>query len=369
MRDRDRRLLTAESYHRIGGIAGALASHADAVIAECTQREQTLVRALFLRLVTSERTRAIVPVHELYELSSDAGEVHRVVERLVRSRLLVGQTVASTTGAPAGGTVEIVHESLIHGWPLLRRWLDETQEDAAFLEQLRNAARQWQIKNYAQDLLWRGEAMQEARLWHSRYRGELPDLQRAYLAAVFSLSARATRRKRFGVIGAMAFLSLLLVAAGVGLYTIREAQKEATAQAGRAVDQLTLTQAAEQSAKAEHSKALAANHQLEGKNAELLTAISAAEQARRESEAARAESDAARTAAEEARKKAEKAKRRESRSRRAATEAAQAARDAEAKAENASAELATALDREHQRVKELEAQTRGVKIIPDVQTR
>src|SRR5213078_881310 len=173
-RDRDRRLLTAESYHRIGGIAGALASHADAVVNECTQREQALVRALFLRLVTSERTRAIVPVGELYDLSPDPAEVHRIVDRLVRSRLLVGQTVASPGGGTsAGGTVELVHESLIHGWPLLRRWLDETQEDSAFLEQLRNASRQWQIKGYAQDLLWRGEQMQEAKLWHSRYRGEL----------------------------------------------------------------------------------------------------------------------------------------------------------------------------------------------------
>ena len=228
-RDRNRRLLTVESYHRIGGIAGAL-SHADAVVAECTQRELALVRALFLRLVTSERTRAIVPVNELYELSPDPTEVHRVVDRLVRSRLLVGQTTTSANGTTSlGGTVEIVHESLINGWPLLRRWLDEPQEDAAFLEQLRNAAKQWQARGYAKDLLWRGEAMQEAKHWHSRYRGELPELQRAYLNAVFALSVKATRRKRLAIIGSMAFLSLLVVAAGVALYKIRAAQQEATA--------------------------------------------------------------------------------------------------------------------------------------------
>ncbi len=204
MRDRERRLLTAESYDRIGGIAGALASHADAVLAECTAREQALVRALFLRLITPERTRAIVPVSELYELSPDHAELHRVIDRLVRSRLLVGQTAAGESGGTtAGGSIEIVHESLIQSWPLLRRWLDETQEDAAFLEQLRNAAKQWQAKGYAQYLLWRGEAMQEAKLWHSRYRGELPELQRAYLDAVFCLSARAARRKRLAIVGAI----------------------------------------------------------------------------------------------------------------------------------------------------------------------
>ena len=316
-RDPERRLLTAASYNRIGGIAGALASHADTVVAECTPREQTLVRAVFLRLVTAERTRAIVPIAELYELSREPGEVHRVLERLVRSRLLVGQTIAGDRSAAAGGgTVEIVHESLIHCWPLLRRWLDETQEDAAFLEQLRNIARQWQIKGYAQGLLWRGEAMEEARLWHSRYRGELPDLQRAYLSAVFALSARATRRKRLAVTAAIGLLSLAVIAGGVGLYLIRQAQQEATAQARLVEQQLHLTQAAEKTAKTaeatantEREKAVAASKDLATKNADLVAAIDDARRAQQAAEQARQDAD-------EARERAEKSKRKERRSRR-----------------------------------------------------
>jgi serine/threonine protein kinase len=367
MRDAGRRLLTAESYHRIGGIAGALASHADAVVAECSAGEQALVRAVFLRLVTSERTRAIVPVNELYELSRDPAEVHRVVDRLVRSRLLVGQTIAGANGGTsAGGTVELVHESLIHSWPLLRRWLDETQEDAAFLEQLRNAAKQWQAKGYARDLLWRGEAMQEAKHWHSRYRGELPELQRAYLNAVFSLSVKATRRKRLAIITAMGFLSVLVVAAGVGLYLIRDAQQEATAQAHRVEQQLTRTQTAEKTAKAaeatantEREKAIAASKSLETKNADLIAAIDDAKRAQQAAEQARQE-------AEEARLRAEKSKRQERRSRRHATEAAKAAEAAAAEAQRAGEKLENLLAQEKKRVQELEEQTRGAKIIPDV---
>ena len=380
-RDRAHRLLTAASYHRIGGIAGALASHADAVVAECTQREQTLVRALFLRLVTSERTRAIVPVGELHELSPDPAELHRVVDRLVRSRLLVSQTTTSAPGGTsAGGTVELVHESLIHGWPLLRRWLDETQEDAAFLEQLRNAAKQWQAKGHAQDLLWRGQAMQEAKLWHSRYRGELPDLQRAYLDAVFALSARATRRKRMAVIAAMGFLSVLVIAAGVGLIMIRNAQQEATAQAHRVEQQLTLTQAAEQAAKAaeqtakaaeqtakaaeqtanaERAKTVAANAKLATQNAKLVAAINAAEQARQEAERAKVE-------AEKARLRAEASKRLEQQSKQRATEAATVATKAAAEAKRASEQAQLLLKQEQDRVKDLEALTQGIEIVKEV---
>jgi eukaryotic-like serine/threonine-protein kinase len=368
-RDRDRRLLTSASYDRIGGIAGALASHADTVLAECTPREQTLVRGVFLRLVTSERTRAVVPISELYELSTDPGEVHRILERLVRARLLVGQTVTTSAGGTsAGGTVEIVHESLIHSWPLLRRWLDENQEDAAFLEQLRNIAKQWQIKGYPQGLLWRGEAMEEAKLWHSRYRGELTDLQRAYLSAVFSLSTRATRRKRLAVTAAIGLLSLAVIAGGVGLYMIRQAQQEATAQAHRVEEQLTRTQVAEAAVKAEHTKALAANHELEGKNTQLVTAVTAAERARTEAEAARTEAETAQAAADQARLRAEKAKRREQRSKRRANEEAEKAREAEAAAEAAGKKLGMLLAEERKRVEELEQQTRGVKIITQVQT-
>jgi len=366
-RDAGRRLLTAESYHRIGGIAGALASHADAVIAECSQREQVLVRAVFLRLITAERTRAIVPVGELYELSTDPGELHRVLDRLVRSRLLVGQTTTTANGgASVGSTVELVHESLIHGWPLLRRWLDETQEDAGLLEQLRNAAKQWQAKGYARDLLWRGAAVQEAKHWHSRYRGKLPDLQRAYLDAAFALSAAVTRRKRLAVIASIGGLSVLVVAAGVALYMIRDAQQDATAQAGRVAEQLTLTQAAEKTATAEREKALAASRHLETQNAALVEAIDAAKRAQQESEQARLESDQARTEAEAARLRAESSKRHERRSKQRANEARAEAEAAAAEAKRAGEKLETLLAREKQRVQELEAQTRGVRIIPDV---
>jgi eukaryotic-like serine/threonine-protein kinase len=374
MRDVERRLLTSASYDRIGGIAGALASHADAVLSECTAREQSLVRALFLRLITPERTRAIVPVNEIFELSPDHAELHRVVDRLVRSRLLVGQTTASEAGGTSsGGSIEIVHESLITSWPLLRRWLDETQDDAAFLEQLRNAAKQWQAKGHAQYLLWRGEAMQEAKLWHSRYRGELPDLQRAYLNAVFSLSARASRRKRLAVIGAISFLSALVVAAGVALVMIRDAQQEATAQARRVEDQLDRTKVAESTANAERAKTVAANQKLAGQNASLVAAIDEATRARDEAKRAQAESDQARADAEEAQQRAEKSKRHERRSRRRATEEAQKAKEAAERAEAAAVQaklagekLKNRLAEERKRVRELQELTGGAQIITDI---
>ncbi len=267
-RDQERRLLTESSYTAMGGIAGALASHADSVLGGLSSQGHALARAVFLRLVTPERTRAIVSLEELGELSRDTGELRRVTDQLVQARLLVVQT----GGGAAGGMVELVHESLIHGWPTLRRWLDEGQEDSAFLEQLRTAARQWQAKGRDSGLLWRGEMVEEARRFQRRYTGELPRVQQAFLETVFAQEARATRRKRGLVAGSMAVLVLLVAASAVALVVIREAKGKAeqnAAEARRAEAQARQAEeAARQSAEAAHSSEAAAKEHLERVQAE-----------------------------------------------------------------------------------------------------
>jgi hypothetical protein len=265
--------------------------------------------------------------------------------------------------AGTGGSLELVHESLIHSWPLLRRWLDETQEDSVFLEQLRNAAKQWLAKGYPQDLLWRGEAMQEAKLWHGRYRGELPELQRSYLDAVFALAARTARRRRAAVIGGFGFLSLLVIAASVALVMIRDAQQEAKAQARLVEDQLGLTKTAELRAKADRAKAVEVSQQLVTKNTALEAAIKSATAARFEAEHAQIQAEQAQTRAEEARKRAEESKRHERRSRRRATESAEDARKAAEEAKAAGARLQAMLDEERMRVQELRALLPEISII------
>jgi hypothetical protein len=234
-RDTERRLLTEQSYHALGGIVGALASHADAVMNALPAPAQALARAILTQLVTPERTRAIASIEELCEHAEAPVEVERLIHHLVDARLLVVQRSDSDTGA----TVEIVHEALIHGWPTLGSWLEESQEDRAYLEQIRAAAKQWDSKGRPSGLLWRGEAADEARRWHRRYHGRLAPVQEAYLAAVIALVVRMARRKRLLVVGTISFLSLLVAAAAVALVRIQTAEHRATEQAvlARAAEQ------------------------------------------------------------------------------------------------------------------------------------
>jgi eukaryotic-like serine/threonine-protein kinase len=230
-RDSARKLLTHGSYASMGGVAGALASHADRVIAELGAHKVPLARAILLRLVTPERTRAIVPLVELRELSREWGEVQALIDQMVAARLLVVQTLDGGKGS----TVEIVHESLISSWPTLRRWLDENQDDAALVDQLRTAARQWHAKGRDPGLLWRGETADEAKKFRKRYKGPLSDIERAFLDAVVSYELAATRRRRVMVIGGFATLSVIVVAAMVALVIIQQSRAETTREREHAI--------------------------------------------------------------------------------------------------------------------------------------
>jgi hypothetical protein len=222
-RDERRKVLTAESYRQMGGISGVLAQHADRVIAALPPNLRASVRGVFQRLVTADGTRAIVDVAELPSLTADPGEARALVEHLAQARLVVVQNRADEGSA----TVELVHESLISGWPMLRRWLDEGREGAAFREQLRAAAKQWESRGKPQGLLWRGEAMEEARLWRARHPDRLPDRERSFLDAVVQLGTRAQRLRRGAALGAIGFLSVVVAGGAIALVQIRRAERSA----------------------------------------------------------------------------------------------------------------------------------------------
>ncbi|WP_437570381.1 nSTAND1 domain-containing NTPase [Sorangium sp. So ce542] len=303
MRDRERRLLTRASYEAIGGVAGTLAAHADAVLAGLGGRQARLCRAILERLVTPERTRAIASLEELRELPGDGDpdELESVVHLLADARLLAIETGRDN----AGSKVEIVHESLIARWPTLLRWLDENQEDAVFLDKLRAAARQWASSGGADDLLWRGKLAEEARRFRERSERRLPEREQRYLDAVIGLAGQAQRRKRNLIVGTIASLALLVVGATAGIVTVVRQNRVISAQLAdirRTEDSLEEALARETASRqaAEHARM---STEEQRKRAELLQreAEEARDRAEAEAERARAAAGEARTARDEAR--------------------------------------------------------------------
>ena len=219
-RDRTRRLLTVAAYEQMGGVGGAFARHADQVAAAIAPHNQMLLRAILTRLVTPEGTRAVVDRDELRSLSDDAAEVDRVLDQLVHARL-----VQLHTDPDQVATVEIVHEMLITEWPTLRRWLEDSQAMRGFVEELRQAARQWASHGRSNDLVWRGATAEEALGLAKRHVLDLAAVEREFLDAVRRQAARA--RRRTVLVFATIFLAIagVMTAGAIGMVRIRAAEQ------------------------------------------------------------------------------------------------------------------------------------------------
>ncbi|WP_437928033.1 protein kinase [Sorangium sp. So ce291] len=244
-RDRKRRLLTQASYEQLGGVAGALSAHADAVLSALSPRQQRLARAVLLRLVTPERTRAVVSLDELREAAQDGGGdgVEQVIQHLAGARLLLIEAGGDEAeGERERTAVELVHESLIDRWPKLGQWLAESEQDAQFLARLRAAAQQWEASGRAEGLLWRDRTAEDARAWYERRRAEqgaegrdrLGKREERYLIAVVARHERARNLRRRLTMGVIAALGAIAVAVSQSADRAHEQAARAQAEAREA---------------------------------------------------------------------------------------------------------------------------------------
>lgn len=215
-RRRSGKALTLAAYEAIGGVHGAVAHTAEAAYATCTPAEATAARALLLRLVQpgdgTEDTRRPVP---RAELDADTTTI-RVLERLVRERLLTVD----------GDTVELAHEALIGAWPRLHGWIEENRERLRLHRRLTEAAHAWAELDRDAGALYRGIRLTEAReaFGDGGDGTGLSRLERDFLVASADAhdagrraASRAARRLR-ALAGALAVLLCLAVVAGVAAW-------------------------------------------------------------------------------------------------------------------------------------------------------
>lgn len=192
VRDRTWRRLTWDAYRALGGVEGALAAHADNVLASLSPAQQRACRGLLLRLVTAERTRAVIGKRELLESAASPDDAAAVLDRLITARLL---TVGEADEA-GEARVELVHEALIRHWGALSGWLDEDVEGQRLTHALRQAAKEWGTRKRPRGLLWRGEAIEDLRRWRKRATDRLTGEEAAFVSASEAEEQRGTRIRR-----------------------------------------------------------------------------------------------------------------------------------------------------------------------------
>ncbi len=215
LRDRERRLITRESYEKIGGVAGALAQHAEATLEAIGSERMPLVRELFRNLVTAQQTRSARSVDDLLsvfdENQRDAAD--QVLQTLIGARLLTSFEEESTEESEAEGPrrVEVVHESLLREWPRLVRWQTQDADSARLRDQLRQAAQLWHARGRPDELLWAGTPYLEFKVWRESYPGGLTATEQAFADAMAGHARRRTQRRR--LVTAAVLLAAVAVAA------------------------------------------------------------------------------------------------------------------------------------------------------------
>ena len=204
-RDREHKLLRRAAYAECGGVGGALAVHADGVLAGLSSEHLRTARELLLRLVTSERTRRLLSRSQALDGLGAAGD--EVLARLTQARLISVRRSSRDEGAET--SLELVHESLIHAWGRLARWIDESREQISFLTDVGQAAEAWQRRGERSEELLRGQALRDAQRALERYRASTPALVQRFVDASERLAKRAARRRRLAV----AVLALVAITA------------------------------------------------------------------------------------------------------------------------------------------------------------
>ena len=206
LRDRQFKQLRRRSYEAMGSVGGALAAHAEGLLARMTVEEQRLAREAFRHLGTADGLRTVLGTAELAAtLGGERGGA--VIQALVDGRLLVASE--DERGEP---TVEVAHEALFTAWPRLAAWRREEAEGARLRDQLRSAARQWQDRGRPRGLLWRDDALAEYRQWRARHPGAVTPLEAQFAGASLAAAARGGRLRMTLIAAAFAVLSVGLLA-------------------------------------------------------------------------------------------------------------------------------------------------------------
>ena len=212
--------LSVERYEELGGVRGALARRADAVLddavaASALKREELLAGMAELATLdeAGRRTRRRI---ELAELPSDA--LRTALEVFLDQRLL------STPSDSLGGTgVGVVHEALLTAWQPLDAAISEREAALLSEGQIERAAAEWEHSG----AVWDADRLTAAitTLWQSydRYRaGEDPVVNlnkagRTFLAECNRRVEGARRRERQRRRRTIGVLSVCLIVALTGV--------------------------------------------------------------------------------------------------------------------------------------------------------
>jgi Caspase domain/Pentapeptide repeats (8 copies) len=157
--------LTLDAYRQLGGVAGALNAHAEAVYKQlATQKREEWVQRVMLRLVRTgegtKDTRQRQRKADLLTLAKDEVEreaIAAVLQTLVDGRLLVSDRVDNQD------VIDLSHEALMQSWQRLAGWRESDREVRRIVDKIEDARREWQDNRKQRRYLLDGRLLKDAK--------------------------------------------------------------------------------------------------------------------------------------------------------------------------------------------------------------
>ena len=230
-RDEASKELSHSVYESMGGVVGALANHADGVLAELPPGDARLARSILLNLVTEECTRRVVATTAV--LDGLAANAESVLKKLIEARLVIARKSDKDDEAE----LELVHESLIDAWTTLRHWVEESREDLSFLHEASQAADLWDRRGRKEEEVWTGRALHDAQETLARCSIQIPSLVVQFIEAGGAQERSHTHRKRVIIVSGAVVLVLIALGAIVAAVVIAHKETETRGQKEIAVRQ------------------------------------------------------------------------------------------------------------------------------------
>ncbi|XXX77462.1 CHAT domain-containing protein [Sorangium sp. So ce134] len=275
------RRLAREDYERLGGVTGALARRADAILDGLDEVRRRAARRLLVQLVDARGDAALNTRRRrrLEELrrgpDAEAAVFDEVLALLAAERLVV-------VGGDEERGAEIAHEQLIRSWGRLRGWVSEDRKMIADLELLAT----WTADASAYDHLLDGKRLAVAQELLSRHEHEIEPGALSLIAR--SRAAEARRRWRARAAGiAAGVLAVVMGALAFVAWSKSTAATQAAAKATKAADDATRAEkvARQRTIEARDAALMAGVRELASREkpaqvSELLLAVAAPERAR-----------------------------------------------------------------------------------------
>ena len=219
------RMLTLEAYVANGGVEGALAARANSIYESLGPEGQGIARRVLLRLTQpgegTEDTRRRAAMAELVTAPGEQPDVESVVDALARERLVT----VGTDEVSGARTVDVTHEALIRGWPLLQGWINEDRELLRAHRRLSEAALEWEESGHDDAHLYRGGRLA---VWQDRDLDALNDLERRFLVTSREREAREkSAAQRRAKVAAAALCVALAVISSVAVVAVRQRNQTA----------------------------------------------------------------------------------------------------------------------------------------------